>query len=65
MLSRSFTKTELQRIQIKHKQLPTEIEFAVLQINTLKTVDYLIKHDKILPHEKHDSHSTLADNGTN
>ena len=34
MLSRSFTKAELQLNQLKHKQLPSQIEFAVLQKNT-------------------------------
>ena len=29
MLSRSFTKAELQRTQLKHKQLPPEIDFAL------------------------------------
>ena len=32
MLSRSFTKTELQFNQLKHKQLPPQIDFAFLQI---------------------------------
>ena len=52
MLSRSFTKAELQLNQIKHKQLPPQIDFALLQDNTLKPVHYLIKHEEILPHQK-------------
>ena len=64
MLSRSFTKTELQINQLKHKQLPPQIDFAILQNNTLKPVHYLIKHEEILPHQKHDSHPILADYGT-
>ena len=64
MLSRSFTKTELQLNQLKHKQLPPQIDFALLQDNTLKPVPYLIKHEEILPHQKHDSHPILADYGT-
>ena len=64
MLSRSFTKTELQLNQLKHK-LPPQIDFALLQDNTLKPVHYLIKHEEILPHQKHDSHPILADYGTN
>ena len=64
MLRRSFTKAELQLNQLKHKQLPPQIDFALLQDNTLKPVHYLIKHDEILPHQKHDSHPILADYGT-
>ena len=64
MLSRSFTKAELQLNQLKHKQLPPQIDFALLQDNTLKHVHYLIKHEEILPHQKHDSHPILADYGT-
>ena len=50
MLSRSFTKAELQINQLKHKQLPPQIDFAILQNDTLKPVNYLIKHEEILPH---------------
>ena len=64
MLSRSFTKAELQLNRLKHKQLPPQIDFALLQNNTLKPVHYLIKHEEILPHQKHDSHPILADYGT-
>ena len=51
MLNRSFTKAELQQNQLKHKQLPPQIDFALLQNNTLKLVYYLIKHEEILPHQ--------------
>ena len=61
MLSRFFTKTEL---QLKHKQLPTQIDLAILQDHTLKNVHYLIKHEEVLPHQKYDSHPILADYGT-
>ena len=64
MLSRSFTKAELQLNQLKHKHIPPQIDFALLQDNTLKPVHYLIKHEEILPHQKHDSHPILADYGT-
>ena len=64
MLSRSFTKAELQLNQLKHKQLPPQIDFALLQNGTVKPVHYLIKHEEILPHQKHDSHPILADYGT-
>ena len=63
MLSRSFTKTELQLNQPKHKHLPPQIDFALSQNGTLKPVYYLIKHEEILPHQKHDYHPILADYG--
>ena len=37
------------------------MDFALLQNDTLKPVHYLIKHEEILPHQKHDSHPILAD----
>ena len=64
MLSRSFTKAELQLNQLKHKQLPPQIDFALLQNNAPTPVQYLIKHEEVLPHQKHDSHPILADYGT-
>ena len=64
MLSRSFTKAELQLNQLKHKQLPPQIDFALLQNGTPKPVHYLMKHEEILSHQKHDSHPILADYGT-
>ena len=64
MLSRSFTKAELQLNQLKDKQLPPQTDFALLQNDTLKPVNYLIKHEEILPHQKHDSHPILPDYGT-
>ena len=44
MLSRSFTKAQLQLNQLKHKQLPPQIDFAVLQDSTLKPVQNSVKH---------------------
>ena len=64
ILSRPFTKAELQLNQLKHKQLPLQIDFALLPNGTLRPVHYLIKHEEILPHQKHDSHPILADYGT-
>ena len=64
LLSRSFTKEELQINQLKHKHLPRQIDFTILQNNTLKHVHYLIKHEEVLPHQKHDSHPILAEYGT-
>ena len=46
MLSRSFTKAELQLNQLKHKQLPPQTDFALLQDNTLKPVHYQINMKK-------------------
>ena len=63
VLSRSFTKPEQQINQLKHKKTP-QIDFAILQNDNLKPVHYLIKHEEILPHQKHDSHPILADYGT-
>ena len=62
--SRSFTKEELQINQLKHKHLPPQIDFTILQNNKLQPVHYLIKHEEVLPHQKHDSHPILADYGT-
>ena len=63
MLSRSFTKAELQINQLKPKQLPPQTEIAVLQNNALKPVHYLNNHEEVLPHQKLDSHPILADYG--
>ena len=63
MLSRSFTKTQIQINQLKHNQLSTQIDLAILQDITPKPVHYLIKHE-VLPHQKHDSHPSLAEHGT-
>ena len=62
--SRSFTKTELQLKQLKHKQLPPQIDFGILQNNSLPPVQYLIQQEEVLSHQKHDSHQNLADYGT-
>ena len=52
MLSRSFTKTELQL----NKQLPPQIDLGILQNNSLTPVHYLIQHEEVLPNQNHDSH---------
>ena len=57
-------KEELQINQLKHKHLPPQIDFTILQNNKLQPVHYLIKHEEVLPHQKHDSHPILADYGT-
>ena len=61
MLCRSSTKTELQLNQL---QLPSQIDLAILQNNTLTPVHYLFKHEEVLPHQKHESRPILADYGT-
>ena len=45
--------------ELKHKQLPPHIDFA--NNNTLQPLHFLIKHEEVLPHQKHDSHPILAD----
>ena len=60
MLRRYFTKAELHINQFKQKILPKQIGFAILQDNTLKPVHYLIEHEQVLPHQKHDSHPFLV-----
>ena len=64
MLSRSFTKDEVQLNQLKHKHLPPHIDFAILQYKTMKPLHYSIKQEEVSPHQKHDSHPILADYDT-
>ena len=47
MLSRTFTKEQLQIHQLKHKQLPPEIDFAIMEDNQFKPVHYLVKDEEI------------------
>ena len=47
MLSRTFTKEQLQVHQLRHKQLPPEIDFSIMKDNQLKIVRYLVKHEEI------------------
>ena len=62
MLSGSFTKEELQLNQLKHKQLPPQIEFAKMnQANQIHPVHYLVKHETVQPSLKDDCHPILAD----
>ena len=64
MFSHTFIKTEPQLNQLKHKQLPSQIDLAILQNNSLTPVHYLVQHEEILSHQKHNSHPILADYGT-
>ena len=50
MLSRFCTQKELELNQLKQKQLPPQIHFATLKHdNQIKPVNYLVKHETILP----------------
>ena len=45
MLSRTFTKEQLQVHQLRHKQLPPRINFSIMKDDQLKPVQYLVKHE--------------------
>ena len=47
MLSRTFTKEQFQVHQLRHKQLPPQIDFSIMKDNQLKPVHYLVKHEEI------------------
>ena len=47
MLSRPFTKEQRQMHQLRHKQLPPQIDFSIMRVNQLKPVHYLVKHEEI------------------
>ena len=65
MLSRTFTftKEQLQEHQLRHKQLPPQIDFSIMKDNQLKPVNYLVKHEEIECNQKNDCHPILADCG--
>ena len=63
MLSRTFTKEQLQLHQIRHKQVPPQIGFSIMKDNQLKPVHYLVKHEEINYNQKHGCHPILADYG--
>ena len=63
MLSRTFTKEQLQIHQLRHKQLPPQIDFSIKKANQLKPVHYLVKHEEIKYNQKYDCHPILADYG--
>ena len=63
MLSRTFTKEQLQVHQLRHKQLPPQIDFSIMKDNQLKPVNYLVKHEEIKYNQKNDCHPILADYG--
>ena len=63
MLSRTFTKEQLQIHQLRHKQLPPQIDFSIMKDNQLKPVHYLVKHEEIKYNKKNECHPILADYG--
>ena len=63
MLSRIFTKEQLQVHQLRHKQLPPQIDFSIMKDNQLKPVHYLVKHEEVKYNQKNDCHPILADYG--
>ena len=63
LLSRTFTKEQLQVHQLRHKQLPPQIDFSIMKDNQLKPVHYLVKHEEIKYNQKNDCHPILADYG--
>ena len=63
MLSRTFTKEQLQIHQLRHKQLPPQIDFSIMKDNQLKPVHYLVKHEEIKYNQKNGCHPILADYG--
>ena len=52
MLSRTFTKEQLQVHQLRHKQLAPQIDFSIMKNNQLKHVHYLVKHEEIKYNKK-------------
>ena len=63
MLSKTFTKEQLQVQQLRHKQLPPQINFSIMKDDQLKPVHYLVKHEEIKYNQKNDCHPILADYG--
>ena len=63
MLSRTFTKEQLQVHHLRHKQLPPQIGFSIMEDNQLKPVHFLVKHEEIKYNQKNDCHPILADYG--
>ena len=52
MLSRTFTKEQLQIHQLRHKQLPPQIDFSIRKDNQLKPLHYLVEHEEIKYNQK-------------
>ena len=47
MLLRTFTKKQLQTHQLRHKQVPPQINFSIMKDKQLKPVHSLVKHEVI------------------
>ena len=62
-LSRTFTKEQLQIHQLRHKQLPPQIDFSIMKDNQLKPVLYLVRYEEIKYNQNNDCHPILADYG--
>ena len=63
MLSRTFTKEQLQIHQLRYKKLPPQINFSIMKDDQLKPVPYLVKHEEIKYNQKNNCHSIVADYG--
>ena len=63
MLSRTFNKEQLQIHQLKHKQLPPQINFSIMKHDQLKPVHCLVKHEEITYNQKNDCNLLLDDYG--
>ena len=63
MLSRTFTKEQLQIHQLRHKQLPPQIHLSIMKDNQLKPVRYLVKHEEIKYDQKNYCQPILAGYG--
>ena len=63
MLSRIFTKEQLQIHQLRHQQLPPQIDFSAMKDIQLKPIHYLVKNEEIKYNQKNDCHPILADYG--
>ena len=62
MLNRSSTQKELQLNQLKHKQITRQNHSATLTHDKqIKPVDFLVKHETVLPSQKDDRHPILDD----
>ena len=63
MRSRTSNKEQLQIHQLRHKQLPPQINFLIMKDDQLKPVHYFVKHEEIKYNQKNDCHLIFADYG--
>ena len=52
MLSRTFTKEQLQIHQLRHKQLPPQINFSILKDDQFKPIHYLVNYEELKYNKK-------------